>query len=297
MMEDHQTLTSPGRSSKRRTPERCPSPHPPQDHQLLNVDKDLNNINSTYTYVSGDAQCKEEISTETYLRGDDQCMEEISTETYLRGDAQCKEEISTETYVRGDAQCKEEISTETYVRGDAQCKEEISTETYVRGDAQCMEEILTETYVSGDAQCKEEISTETYVRGDAQCKEESSTETYVRGDDQCKQDIPTDNHRDYCIGSLEGHLISSAFKANGHGLAQNTYEEHATILDISKALHSQNCLFDPCKHLPSSGSSQTVKQNQSHRRGIKDQRMNTRKKTISCLELPTASVPMFVLPS
>ncbi|XP_044140180.1 oocyte zinc finger protein XlCOF8.4-like [Bufo gargarizans] len=204
MMENHQPLTSPGISSKRRTPERCPSPHPPQDHQLLNVDKELSNINSTETYVSGDDQRKED--------------------------------ISTETYVRGDAQRKEDISTETYVRGDAQRKEDIPTETYVRGD------------------------------------------------DQCKEDISTDNHPDDCIGSSEGHLISSAFKANGHSLAQDTYEDHATISDIPSALHSPNCSFDPSKPLLSSSSSQTVKQNQSHRRGIKEQRMHTRKKTISCLQ-------------
>ncbi|XP_075118412.1 gastrula zinc finger protein XlCGF66.1-like [Leptodactylus fuscus] len=34
MMEDHQPLTSPGRSSKRTTPERCPSPLLPQDDQV-----------------------------------------------------------------------------------------------------------------------------------------------------------------------------------------------------------------------------------------------------------------------
>ncbi|KAM3938581.1 gastrula zinc finger protein XlCGF66.1-like isoform 2-T2 [Leptodactylus fuscus] len=34
MMEDHQPLTSAGRSSKRTTPERCPSPLLPQDDQV-----------------------------------------------------------------------------------------------------------------------------------------------------------------------------------------------------------------------------------------------------------------------
>ncbi|XP_040276838.1 gastrula zinc finger protein XlCGF66.1-like [Bufo bufo] len=34
LMEKHQPLTSPGRSSKRRTPERCPSPLLPQAHQV-----------------------------------------------------------------------------------------------------------------------------------------------------------------------------------------------------------------------------------------------------------------------
>ncbi|XP_040276823.1 oocyte zinc finger protein XlCOF6.1-like isoform X2 [Bufo bufo] len=70
MMENHQNLTSPGRSSKRRTPERCPSPHPPQDHQLLNPKKDLNNINAKETYVSPDNQCKDESPTEAYVTDD-----------------------------------------------------------------------------------------------------------------------------------------------------------------------------------------------------------------------------------
>ncbi|XP_040276830.1 oocyte zinc finger protein XlCOF7.1-like [Bufo bufo] len=205
MMEDHQTLTSPGRSSKRRTPERCPSPLLPQDHQLLNLDKDLSNNNST----------------ETYVRGDDPCKEEITTETYVRGDDQCKEEITTETYVRGDDQCKEEITTETYVRGDDQCKEEITTDNHPAGD---------------------------------------------------------------CTRSSEEHLLSSSFKAIGHALVQDTNEEHAIISDIPSALHSQVCLFDPFKHLLSPDSSQTVKQNKSHRRDVKHQRTYTGKKTISCSE-------------
>ncbi|XP_075118261.1 uncharacterized protein LOC142189547 [Leptodactylus fuscus] len=65
MMEDHQPLTSAGRSSKRTTPERCPSPLLPQDDQLQ--DKDLDNV-LTITikdepYVSGDEECEEDIPT------------------------------------------------------------------------------------------------------------------------------------------------------------------------------------------------------------------------------------------
>ncbi|KAM4033095.1 uncharacterized protein ACNLHF_020100 [Anomaloglossus baeobatrachus] len=71
MMEVPQPLTSPGLSSKRTTPERCPrpllpqdckqeAPDVPQDHQ----GEDLPHINTTETYVRGDERSKEEIPTD-----------------------------------------------------------------------------------------------------------------------------------------------------------------------------------------------------------------------------------------
>ncbi|XP_075201106.1 uncharacterized protein LOC142303543 [Anomaloglossus baeobatrachus] len=65
MMEEHQPRTSPGLSSTRTTPERCPAPPPPpQDPQLLDLDKDLNNINSPERNVRGDQRSNEEIPTD-----------------------------------------------------------------------------------------------------------------------------------------------------------------------------------------------------------------------------------------
>ncbi|XP_075117536.1 uncharacterized protein LOC142187025 [Leptodactylus fuscus] len=69
MMEDHQPLTSAGRSSKRTTPERCPCPLLPQDDQIFHQAKDLSNINvisitiKEDPYVSGDEECEEDIPT------------------------------------------------------------------------------------------------------------------------------------------------------------------------------------------------------------------------------------------
>ncbi|KAM3938530.1 uncharacterized protein RB166_014217 [Leptodactylus fuscus] len=70
MMEDHQPLTSAGRSSKRTTPERCPSPLLPQDDdQIFHQDKDVSDINAISMrikeepYVSGDEECEEDIPT------------------------------------------------------------------------------------------------------------------------------------------------------------------------------------------------------------------------------------------
>ncbi|KAM3940169.1 uncharacterized protein RB166_000180 [Leptodactylus fuscus] len=71
MMEDHQPLTSAGRSSKRTTPERCPSPLLPQDDQIFHQDKDVSDINAISMrikeepYVSGDEECEEDIPTGT----------------------------------------------------------------------------------------------------------------------------------------------------------------------------------------------------------------------------------------
>ncbi|KAM4032513.1 uncharacterized protein ACNLHF_019730 [Anomaloglossus baeobatrachus] len=71
MMEVPQPLTSPGLSSKRTTPERCPRPLLPQDCKQEDPDvpqdhqgEDLPHINTTETYVRGDEQSKEEIPTD-----------------------------------------------------------------------------------------------------------------------------------------------------------------------------------------------------------------------------------------
>ncbi|KAM4012688.1 uncharacterized protein ACNLHF_004612 [Anomaloglossus baeobatrachus] len=71
MMEAPQPLTSPGLSSKRTTPERCPHPLLPQDCKQEDPDvpqdhqgEDLPHINTTETYVRGDERSKEEIPTD-----------------------------------------------------------------------------------------------------------------------------------------------------------------------------------------------------------------------------------------
>ncbi|KAM4034777.1 LOW QUALITY PROTEIN: uncharacterized protein ACNLHF_021468 [Anomaloglossus baeobatrachus] len=77
MMEVPQPLTSPGLSSKRTTPERCPHPLLPQDCKQEDPDvpqdhqgEDLTHINTTETYVRGDEWCKEEIPTYDYPTDD-----------------------------------------------------------------------------------------------------------------------------------------------------------------------------------------------------------------------------------
>ncbi|KAM3921450.1 LOW QUALITY PROTEIN: uncharacterized protein RB166_010831 [Leptodactylus fuscus] len=62
MMEDQQPLTSAVPSSKRTSPERCPSPLLLQDC-LLYLVEDLNNINAPETYVRGKEESTEDIPT------------------------------------------------------------------------------------------------------------------------------------------------------------------------------------------------------------------------------------------
>ncbi|KAM4029838.1 oocyte zinc finger protein XlCOF7.1-like [Anomaloglossus baeobatrachus] len=71
MMEVPQPLTSPGLSSKRTTPERCPRPLLPQDCKQEDPDvpqdhqgEDLPHINTTEIYMRGDERSKEEIPTD-----------------------------------------------------------------------------------------------------------------------------------------------------------------------------------------------------------------------------------------
>ncbi|XP_069611301.1 zinc finger protein 665-like [Ranitomeya imitator] len=73
MMEVPQPRTSPVRSSKRTTPERCPRPFLPQDckQEDLNVPQDhkgedLTHYNTIKTNVRGDKQCKKEITTDNH---------------------------------------------------------------------------------------------------------------------------------------------------------------------------------------------------------------------------------------
>ncbi|KAM3940113.1 uncharacterized protein RB166_000113 [Leptodactylus fuscus] len=100
-------------------------------------------------------------------------------------------------------------------------------------------------------------------------------EPYVSGDEECEEDIPTGTRPDDCTRSSEGHLISTDYKAEDHGITQDLYEEHAITPDISSALQEKDL---------SSNSSQSVKQKECCRRGFIHQRTHTREKPYSCPE-------------
>ncbi|KAM3940115.1 uncharacterized protein RB166_000115 [Leptodactylus fuscus] len=100
-------------------------------------------------------------------------------------------------------------------------------------------------------------------------------EPYVSGDEECEEDIPTGTRPDDCTRSSEGHLISTDYKAEDHGITQDPYEEHVITPNLPSALQEKDL---------SSNSSQSVKQNESFRRGVEHQRTHTGEKPYSCPE-------------
>ncbi|KAM3940112.1 LOW QUALITY PROTEIN: uncharacterized protein RB166_000112 [Leptodactylus fuscus] len=100
-------------------------------------------------------------------------------------------------------------------------------------------------------------------------------EPYVSGDEECEEDIPTGTRPDDCTRSSEGHLISTDYTAEDHGITQDSYEEHVITPDIPSALQEKDI---------SPNSSASVKQNKRCRRGVIHQRTHTGKKSYSCPE-------------
>ncbi|KAM3940473.1 uncharacterized protein RB166_000425 [Leptodactylus fuscus] len=97
----------------------------------------------------------------------------------------------------------------------------------------------------------------------------------VRG--QPRRDVPVlFFHRIYdCTRSSEGHLISTDYKVEDHGIIQDPYEEHVITPDIPSGLQKKDL---------SPNTSQSVKRNKICRRGVIHQRIHTGEKPYSCPE-------------
>ncbi|XP_077112782.1 uncharacterized protein LOC143768022 isoform X2 [Ranitomeya variabilis] len=94
----------------------------------------------------------------------------------------------------------------------------------------------------------------------------NTTETYVTGDKQCKEEIPTYDYPDDC------------------GVKPDTYEKHAIIPTIPLALQSKNQSSELFQSVTYLDSSETVKQNESHKSDVEHQIIPTAKKPFSCSE-------------
>ncbi|XP_075187875.1 uncharacterized protein LOC142259281 [Anomaloglossus baeobatrachus] len=112
----------------------------------------------------------------------------------------------------------------------------------------------------------------------------NTTETYVRGDEQSKEEIPTDNRPDDCTRRLEAQLTSSILKSDDLAIAQDITEVNDSIPDIPLSLHSKDLSSDSIKQVLPSDSSLTIKKHKCHKRGIKNQRALTAKKSFSTSE-------------
>ncbi|KAM4033128.1 oocyte zinc finger protein XlCOF7.1-like [Anomaloglossus baeobatrachus] len=109
----------------------------------------------------------------------------------------------------------------------------------------------------------------------------NTTETYVRGDERSKEEIPTDNRPDDCTRRSEAQLTSSILKSDNFEITQDITEVNATIADIPSSLHSKNVSSESIKQVIPSDSSQTIKENNCHKKCIKDGSVITGKKPFS----------------
>ncbi|XP_073518920.1 uncharacterized protein [Phyllobates terribilis] len=88
----------------------------------------------------------------------------------------------------------------------------------------------------------------------------NTTETYVRGDERCKEEIPTYDYPDDCTRRSEGQEI---FKLDDLEIPQDTIEVNAITSDIPSSLHSKDLSSNSMKHVLSSDSLPTTKENQN----------------------------------
>ncbi|XP_073536866.1 oocyte zinc finger protein XlCOF8.4-like [Phyllobates terribilis] len=91
----------------------------------------------------------------------------------------------------------------------------------------------------------------------------NTTETYVRGDELCKEEIPTDNRPDDCTRRSQGQVTSAISKSDDFAITQ----------DITEVISF--------KQVVSPDSSQTIKKNKSHKKGIRNQTALSAKEPLS----------------
>ncbi|XP_073511634.1 uncharacterized protein [Phyllobates terribilis] len=109
----------------------------------------------------------------------------------------------------------------------------------------------------------------------------NTTETYVRGDERCKEEIPTYDYPDVCTQRSEGQLTSSVLKSDNFQIPQDTIEVTDVSPDLPSSLHSKDLSSGPMKHVLSSDSLLTTKENHSHKISIKKQTAANAKKPFS----------------
>ncbi|KAM4034700.1 uncharacterized protein ACNLHF_021379 [Anomaloglossus baeobatrachus] len=87
-----------------------------------------------------------------------------------------------------------------------------------------------------------------------------------------------------CTRRLEGQLTSSIFKSEDLDIKQDITEVNETIPDISSSVHSKDLSSDSNDQVLPSVSSQTIKKNKRHKRGIKNRSALTVKMPFSTSE-------------
>ncbi|KAM4033076.1 uncharacterized protein ACNLHF_020087 [Anomaloglossus baeobatrachus] len=323
MMEDPQPLTSPGLSSKRTTPERCPRPLLPQDCEQEDPDVPQDHqVPTILDPLSGDLLYKKILLiAPSRMDMDRDKMEErilhLTLEILFRLTGEDYTVVKKTSSERCQAPVSEgwgrplspitgppphppihaDINDQKILELTYKMIELLTGEVPIRcQDVTVYFSIEEWEYLEGHKDLYKDVMMEvpqpltSPVLSSKRTTPERCPRPLLPQD--CKQedpDVPQDvfppalSTDDY-IRSSDGHLISSEFKTDTLIITLDTYEEHAVIPDIPPVLPRKALSSDLFKQVQNSHLSQNCKQNKSYRRDVEHETAPTKEKPFSCSE-------------
>ncbi|XP_073404160.1 uncharacterized protein [Dendrobates tinctorius] len=283
-------------SSNSITPETCPcplvhqdcnqeNPNVPQDHQ----GEDLLHSNTTETYVRGDEWCNEEIPPDNST---DLSSNSITPETcpcpLVHQD--CNQENPN---VPQDHQVPSRCQGVTvYFSMEQWDFLEEFRHLFLTPPQSLASPDLSSNSITPETcpcplvhqDCNKEYPNVPQDQQGEDLFHSNTTETFVRGDELCNEEIPPDSSTDGCNRSSEVHLSFSNFKADGHSVPPDSYEEQIIIPDPPPSPHIEMLSTDPFQQVLSSDSLQTIEHSKNNRKDMQRKRTYKAKKPLSCPE-------------
>ncbi|KAM4012379.1 uncharacterized protein ACNLHF_004977 isoform 2-T2 [Anomaloglossus baeobatrachus] len=320
MMEVPQPLTSPGLSSKRTTPERCPrpllpqdckqeDPDVPQDHQVPTILDPLSGdllykrillIDPSRMDMDRDKMAERilHLTLEILLRltGEDYTV--VKKTSSERCQAPLSEgwgrPLSPITGPPPHPPIHEDINDQKILELTYKMIELLTGEVPIRCQDVTVYFSMEEwVYLEGHKDLYSDVMTEVPqpLASPGLSSKRTTPERCPRPllPQDCKQedpDVPKDVFppvlSNDCIGSSDGSLISSEFITDDESISHDTYEEHVVVPDIPSVLPRKSLSSDLFKQVQNSDLSQNCKQNKSYRRDVEYETAPTREKPFSC---------------
>ncbi|XP_075187646.1 uncharacterized protein LOC142258991 [Anomaloglossus baeobatrachus] len=323
MMEAPQPLTSPGLSSKRTTPERCPrpllpqdckqeDPDVPQDHQVPTISNPLSG-DPLYKRILLIAPSRMDMNrdkmAERILHLTLEILFRLTGEDYTvvkkTSSERCQAPVSEGwgrplspiTGPPPHPPIHEDINDQKILEPTYKMIELLTGEVPIRCQDVTVYFSMEEwEYLEGHKDLYKDVMMEvpqpltSPVLSSKRTTPERCPCPLLPQD--CKQedpDVPQDVFppalsTDDCIRNSDGPLISSEFKTDDQTITHDAYEEHAVVPDIPPVLPWKALSSDLLKQVQNSDLSQNYKQNKSYRRDVEHETAPTREKSFSCSE-------------